>query len=129
MSLFNEKLAELEAQQDRQMAGLMAAHGLIAEAEAIVNEITAHCIPGTAPCPVVCAHDSGNVDVYVYVFHHHQDVRKALRLAGLAIADEVAVEPNQFQPKKSMSNVSLLGFDVRLHFEGEVEFYKTLEAA
>lgn len=129
MSLFNDHLAQLEAKHDRQMAGLMAAHGLMAEADALCEMIGAHCQPGIEPVPVACVHDDGKVEVEIYVFHHHQAVRQALRLAGLTIADELAIEPNPFQPKKSRSCVSLSGFDVRLTFEGEVEFYQLFPEA
>lgn len=129
MSLFNDHLAQLETKHDRQMAGLMAAHGLMAEADALCEMIGAHCQPGTEPVPVACVHDDGKVEVEIYVFHHHLAVRQALRLAGLTIADESAIEPNPFQPKKSRTRVSLFDFDVRLTFEGEVEFYQLFPEA
>lgn len=129
MSLFNDHLAQIEANFDRRMAGLMAAHGLMAEADALCEMIAAHCRPGTEPSPIACIHDDGKAEVEIYVFHHHREVRKALRLAGLSIASEVAVIPNEFQPRKTRSSVALSDFDVRLTFEGEFEFYPTYSEA
>ena len=129
MSLFNHHLAQIEANFDRRMAGLMAAHGLMAEADALCEMIAAHCSPGTEPAPIACIHDDGKAEVEIYVFHHHQEVRNALRLAGLSISDEVAVVPNEFQPRKSRTSVAISDFDVRLTFEGEVEFYQLFPEA
>ena len=129
MSLFNYTLAQIEANFDRRMAGLMAAHGLMAEADALCEMIAAHCQPGTEPVPVACIHDDGKAEVEIYVYHHHQEVRKALRLAGLSISDEVAIVPNEFQPRKSRTSVALSDFDVRLTFEGEFELFQLFPEA
>ena len=122
MSLYETKLAELQAKHARQLAGLQAAQGLIAEAEALCESITAYCQPGEAPSPLVTVYDKGDVDILIYIWSHHPAVRCALANAGLEIVNEVTVEPNPFQPRKSRSVATLAGFSVRLEFEGEVEW-------
>ena len=67
MSLFTEKLADLEAKHELQIAGLMAAHGLIEEAEALCAAIATHMpMPETtSPQPLVTVHDDGQVAVRI----------------------------------------------------------------
>ena len=131
MSLFQIELAELEAKHERQIAGLMAAHGLIEEAEALCAAIAQHMpLPAlTTPSALVTVYDEGGVNVRIYVWAHHADFRRACDLAGLAIAEESRLEPNQFQPKKSLSRAFFAGFSVPVEIEGEVEWNQQFKEA
>lgn len=131
MPLFAEKLAELEAKHERQIAGLMAAHGLIEEAEALCAAIAAHMpMSGTiSPVPLVTVHDDGGVTVRIFVWANHPDFRRACIEAGLEIAEELTLEPNQFRPNKSNSLACFAGFTVPVEIEGEVQWNSFLKEA
>lgn len=127
MSLFKDKLADLEAKHERQMAGLMAAHGLIEEAEALCAVIAVGMSPLIAPQPLVTVHDDGSVAVQIYVWAHHPDFRRACVEAGLEIAEELTLEPNQFRPNKSRSRAVFAGFSVPVEIEGELQWNSFLK--
>lgn len=132
MSLYEEKLCELEKKHRAQIRGLMNAKGLIAEAESVCAAINQHLETAQQPSVLTTVHDDGSVEVYIYVWHHHADVRQAMESAGLLISTESALIENTWIHNRSHSNIGLAGFDCTLRFEGEAawtDFFAIKEAA
>lgn len=109
--LLEEELLELYEETKRRRAGLLAAQGLIAEAEALSEDINRLINDPyqTATWPCVTSHSHGGVYVRVLVFSHLADVRRAIDKLGLTVSLETACYYDKTMPK-----IHLNGFDVTL---------------
>lgn len=109
--LLEEKLLELDDETKRRRAGLLAAKGLIAEAEALSEDINwlADDPYQMVTCPCVTSHRHGGVYVCVIVFSRLADVRRAIDKLGLTVSLETVCDYDKTRPK-----IHLNGFDVTL---------------
>lgn len=109
--LLEEELLELDEETKRRRAGLLAAKGLIAEAEALSENINRLINDPyqTATGPCVTSHSRGDVYVRVLVFSRLADVRRAIDKLGLTVSLETVCDYDKTMPK-----IHLNGFDVTL---------------
>lgn len=118
--LLEKELSNLYVEIHKRRAGLLAAQGLIAEAEALSEDINRLVNDKyqtiTAPC--VTSHNRGNVCVRVLVFDRLADVRRAIDKIGLKIASETTCSYD-----KTMLRIILDGLDVTI----DVTYQATLQ--
>lgn len=109
--LLEKELSNLYVEIHKRRAGLLAAQGLIAEAEALSEDINRLINDPyqTATCPCVTSHSHGGVYVRVLVFSRLADVRRAIDKLGLTVSLETACDYDKTIPK-----IHLNGLDVTL---------------
>lgn len=109
--LLEKELSNLYVEIHKRRAGLLAAQGLIAEAEALSEDINRQVghdyLTPTAPC--VTSHHRGDAHVRVLVMNCLADVRRAIGQLGLTIAAETVCDYND-----EMIKIQLEGIDVTL---------------
>ena len=116
MGKLETELARLDKEIAARRAGLYAAAGRIAEAEALANAINDKVGDDhyTSAAPCITSHGSGDCHVRVLVLSNHDRVRIAIQSLGLTISSE----KNGHADENVTSTINLRDFSI------EVDMYR-----
>lgn len=113
MGMLEQELARLDKEFADRRVGLIAAAGLIAEAEALAEEINNKVADEyyTSAAACVTSHQSGEVNVRVLILSNHARARVAIHALGLSIRTE---DPGDIGNSVT-SSIHLLDFTVPIN--------------